>query len=133
MLTGHYKTLKTTFVLKSPRKIIPIKSPRSTTLLNGFKSELTARKDAISNAKTALESTYAKTLGKSEKQIQEDPGLVSEITTNIATIESAFNSFNGTVKTIKMSIESGLTICFCICLSNQKKYNPQTNYRDRVG
>ena len=76
-----------------------IKSLRSATLLNGFKSELTARKEAISNAKTSLETSYAKTLGKTEQQLQEDQGLVNEITTNIAAIESAFNSFNGTIKT----------------------------------
>ena len=81
---------------------------RSPTLLDGFKSELAARKDAINNAKLALESSYAKTLGKTEKVIQEDGGLVSEINGHIAKIEAAFNSFNGTIKSIKTAIDSSL-------------------------
>lgn len=81
---------------------------RSPTLLDGFKSELAARKAAISNAKLALESSYAKTLGKTEKVIQEDGDLVNEINGHLAQIEAAFNSFNGTIKSIKTAIDSSL-------------------------
>ena len=70
--------------------------------------ELTARKDAITSAKTSLETVYAKTLGKTEVEINADQELVKEINMTIATTESAFNSFNGTTKSIKLSIESGL-------------------------
>ena len=81
---------------------------RSSTLLDGFKCELAARKNAIANAKLALESTYAKTLGKTEKTIQEDGDLIDEIHGHIAQIEAAFNSFNGTIKSIKTAIDSSL-------------------------
>ena len=88
---------------------------RSPTLLDGFKNELAARKNAITTAKLALESTYAKTLGKTEKAIQEDGDLVNEINGQIAQIEAAFNSFNGTIKSIKTAIDSSLIMwgnCF---------------------
>lgn len=70
--------------------------------------ELMARKDAITSAKTSLETVYANTLGKTEVEINADQQLVKEINMAIAATESAFNSFNGTTKSIKMSIESGL-------------------------
>ena len=77
-------------------------------MLDGFKSELAARKNAIANAKLALESTYAKTLGKTDKALQEDVDLLNEINGHIAQIEAAFNSFNGTIKSIKTAIDSSL-------------------------
>jgi hypothetical protein len=70
--------------------------------------ELIARKEAITSAKTSLETVYAKTLGKTEVDINADQELVKEVNMTIAAMESAFNSFNGTTKSIKMSIESGL-------------------------
>ena len=79
-------------------------------MLDGFKCELGARKTAISNAKLALESTYAKTMGKNEKAIQEDGDLVNEINGHLAQIEAAFNSFNGTIKSIKTAIDSSLIL-----------------------
>lgn len=81
---------------------------RSANLLNGFKHELAGRKDAIVNAKTALENCYAKTLGKQEKDILADADLIQEVNTQLATVESAFTSFNGTLKSIRMAIDSGL-------------------------
>jgi len=87
---------------------------RSANLLNGFKSELAGRKDAIVNAKMALENCYAKTLGKQEKDILADADLMMEVNTQIATIESAFTSFNGTVKSIRTAIDSGLEDFFHI-------------------
>lgn len=125
LLAGDHITLKNIALNHQYLICFSIKSLRSATLLNGFKSELTARKEAISNAKTSLETSYAKTLGKTEQQIQEDQGFVNEITNNIAAIESAFNSFNGTIKTIKMSIESGLIFLY-ICLSKKiGEHNPE--------
>ena len=75
-------------------------------MLNGFKSELTARKEAMDTAKTQLEGVYAKTLGKTEKEIQETTELHTEITRALAKMEAAFNSFNGTIKSIKLAIDS---------------------------
>ncbi|CAL1141803.1 unnamed protein product [Cladocopium goreaui] len=77
----------------------------SPTLLAGFATELGARKDAITSAKTTLESSYAKTLGKTDAQIQEDKELLETITTSLANVEAAFTSFNGTIKSIKLAID----------------------------
>jgi hypothetical protein len=55
-----------------------------------------------------LESSYAKTLGKTDAQIQEDKELLETITTSLANVEAAFTSFNGTIKSIKLAIESRL-------------------------
>ena len=81
-------------------------SLRSATLLAGFQSELTARKDAITAAKADCEASYAATLSKSDADIQKNPTLMSTITTNLAKMDSAFTSFNGTIKSIKLAIDS---------------------------
>ena len=78
-------------------------------MLSGFKSELGARRDAITAAKTALESRYAKTLGKSDKDIQDNAELFESLTKNLADVEAAFTSFNGTIKSIKLAIEPRLS------------------------
>ena len=73
-------------------------------MLSGFKAELGARKDAIAVAKTALEGSYAKTLGKTDKEIQDDQDLFETLTKNLAGVEAAFTSLNGTIKSIKLAI-----------------------------
>ncbi|CAL1167635.1 unnamed protein product [Cladocopium goreaui] len=77
----------------------------SETLLNGFKNELNARKTAIATAKTGLEGVYAQILGKSDPEIQGDSKLAELIQSNLANVESAFTSFNGTIKSIKLAID----------------------------
>lgn len=83
-------------------------------MLSGFKSELSARREAITAAKAALEGSYAKTLGKSDKQIQDDQLLYDTLTHNLANVEAAFTSFNGTIKSIKLAIEPRLIPCIWI-------------------
>ena len=56
--------------------------------------------------KRQLETTYAKTLGKDEKKIQEDPALSKEISDHLGAAEAAFTSFTGTYKSIKPSIDT---------------------------
>ncbi|CAK9068949.1 unnamed protein product [Durusdinium trenchii] len=78
----------------------------SQTLLAGFKNELDISRKAISEVKRQLETTYAKTLGKDEKKIQEDPALSKEISDHLGAAEAAFTSFTGTYKSIKASIDT---------------------------
>lgn len=81
-------------------------------MLAGFKSELGARKDAINKAKVALEGCYAQTLGKSDEVIQADKDLLQTITSQLVNVETAFTSFNGTIKSIKMAIDTWLKMFF---------------------
>ncbi|CAL1168542.1 unnamed protein product, partial [Cladocopium goreaui] len=93
------------------KKVVPLakqvtnKISSSATLLTGFKTELDARKTAICAAKTSLESCYAQTLGKTDETIHADQKLLETINTNLANCESAFTSFNGTIKSIKLAID----------------------------
>jgi prefoldin subunit 5 len=71
-------------------------------------AELDARKTTLENAKSNLETIYAKTLGKSEKEIAENQALMEELQTNMAAVDASFTSFNGTVKSIKQAIDAQL-------------------------
>lgn len=77
----------------------------SRTLLDGFQSELTSRKNAILEAKSSLETVYAQTLGKSEQDLLKNQTLTQEIAKHIASVDAAFTCFNGTIKSIKMAID----------------------------
>jgi hypothetical protein len=73
-------------------------------LLEGFATELDARKSSITNAKGELECIYAQTLGKPEKDVIGNPELYEKITTQLANVDAAFTSLNGTLKSIKTAI-----------------------------
>jgi len=71
-------------------------------------AELDSRKTSIENTKSNLETIYAKTLGKPEKEIMDNQALLEDIQKNIAAVDASFTSFNGTVKSIKQSIDTQL-------------------------
>ena len=77
-------------------------------MLHGFTAELDARKKVIEEGKAALETVYADTLGKAEKDIMENISLYEKIQKNMAGMDAAFTSFNGTLKSIKQSIDTQL-------------------------
>lgn len=77
-------------------------------MLNGFLAELDSRKTTIENTKSNLETIYAKMLGKPEKEIMDNQALMEEIHKTIAAVDASFTSFNGTVKSIKQSIDTQL-------------------------
>ena len=77
-------------------------------MLQGFAAELDARKKVIEEGKAALETVYADTLGKSEKDIVENTSLLEKIQKHMAGIDAAFTSFNGTLKSIKQAIDTQL-------------------------
>ena len=77
---------------------------RSKTLLDGFSTELDARKTAITNAKGELECIYAQTLGKPEKDVIGNKELYEKIVLQLANVDAAFTSLNGTLKSIKMAV-----------------------------
>jgi hypothetical protein len=60
-----------------------------------------------------LEGVYAQILGKSDPEIQADSKLAELIQSNLANVESAFTSFNGTIKSIKLAIDS-MVISFLV-------------------
>lgn len=84
-------------------------------MLDGFTAELDARKASIESAKTDLETTYADTLGKDEKAVVENAELMGIIQKHMATIDAAFTSFNGTLKSIKTSIDTWLNLLTSKC------------------
>lgn len=78
--------------------------PRSETLRESFKSELKARSDAFGAAKATMETIYSKCL--SEEAIKGDPKLQGEIDSGVRACDAALTSYNGTMRSIKMAVES---------------------------
>ena len=91
---------------------------RSQTLLDGFMAELQNHKGSISDAKRSLEVVYAKTLGKSDAAIREDPTLLAEVSSGNAAMDSCFTSFTGTCRSIKMSIDAQLIFLISMFVGN---------------
>ena len=83
---------------------------RSSTLLKGFSSELATCKQNIVSAKQATEAVYAKVLPLKEPDIQKNTELMGEVSASIASLDSAFTSLTGTIKSIKSSVESQLIL-----------------------
>lgn len=73
-------------------------------MLDGFGNDLNARKTAITNAKGELECIYAQTLGKPDKDVIGNKELHNKITAQLANVDAAFTSLNGTLKSIKTAI-----------------------------
>lgn len=80
-------------------------SSLSPNLLQGFVAELDSKKKAIEDAKTTVEDLYAETLGKTDKEINENTDLVQRVTKSMGSVDAAFTSFNGTLKSIKGALE----------------------------
>ena len=77
---------------------------RSDTLKNSFTRELEARKTNLSDSKAALEALYAQKLDDTATR----PDLVEQVNTALRTCEAAMTSYNGTVRSIKLAVESWL-------------------------
>ena len=77
-------------------------------MLDGFVAELESRKRTIEHAKTELESVYAKSLSKTDQEIGADKPLLESIQKNMAALDAAFTSLNGTLKSTKQAIDTQL-------------------------
>lgn len=75
-------------------------------MLDGFTKELEARKADVSKAKADLEAVYAQTLGKPDKDVIAQPELLQRINNFLAAVDAAFTSLNGTIKSVKTSVDS---------------------------
>lgn len=57
-----------------------------------------------------METVYADTLGKDEKDVVGNTNLYEKIQKHMAGIDAAFTSFNGTLKSIKQAIDPQLNV-----------------------
>lgn len=73
----------------------------------GYKSELESRKGSLQDSKTALEVLYAKI---NEDAINKNPELKEQHMTALRVADSAIDAFSGSLKTVKVAIESRLLV-----------------------
>ena len=72
---------------------------------NGFNGELTARRTALTSSKQELESIYGETMG-SDEVVRSKKELVEKISKALLVADAAFTSLNGTIKSIKIAVDS---------------------------
>ena len=72
---------------------------------NGFNGELTARRTALATSKQELESIYGETMG-SDEVVRSNKDLVEKISKALLVADAAFTSLNGTIKSIKIAVDS---------------------------
>lgn len=76
--------------------------PRSSTLKDGFRKELDARRDNLASVRGEFESLYAQRLD----DVKDRPDLVAKVETVLRSCEAALTSYNGTLKSIKLAIDT---------------------------
>lgn len=84
----------------------PMTQMRTDQLLKGFKTELEGRMKSIEDARTKLETLFAKRIDDEKIDLPEHAGFKSECMQAIRTCESAFTSYSGSVRSIKAIVET---------------------------
>ncbi|CAK9058009.1 unnamed protein product [Durusdinium trenchii] len=77
-------------------------SDKSSTLKDGFRKELDARRDNLASVRGEFESLYAQRLD----DVKDRPDLVAKVETVLRSCEAALTSYNGTLKSIKLAIDT---------------------------
>ena len=68
----------------------------------GFTQELTARNSALAAAKSELESLY----GENLEDLKDRPEISARVEAALRACEAAVTSYTGTLRSIKLSIET---------------------------
>ena len=88
---------------------------RPAVLKEGFTKELDARKATIDAAKAELETLYAQRLD----DLTGNPQLGNKVDASLRACDAALTSYGGTMKSIKLAIETHFKI-YVTCLYSDK-------------
>lgn len=76
--------------------------------MNGFKNELTNRKNALDQGRRDLEALYAIRVDDTKMDLPENADHKEKCMVTLRNVDSCFQSFSGSIKSVRAVLETSL-------------------------